>query len=163
VQLRARLLLAVGCAPARFFVYRAASTHRDHHAVYMGFPRAFYIKVGMASFVVSTFCLAACCAAVFALGCSLDTTQLKTRQRNRSPHPHTYTQQTNAQLGGLMELFMINTGFYSIVTKTEAERWEETREEREERARQFRASVVEQYKKRGLQPPSVLVKEQQRP
>lgn len=47
-------------------------------------------------------------------------------------------------------------GFYNIVTQTEAERWEQTREEREERARQFRTSVVEQYRRRGLEPPSVL-------
>lgn len=43
-----------------------------------------------------------------------------------------------------------------IVTKTEAERWEDKREEREARARQFRQSVLEQYKKRGLEPPPVL-------
>ncbi|GBF96917.1 hypothetical protein Rsub_08997 [Raphidocelis subcapitata] len=75
------------------------------------------------------------------------------------PHPRSFYLKLGAAcfvLGGCMELFMINTGFYNIVTQTEAERWEQTREEREERARQFRASVVEQYRRRGLEPPAAL-------
>lgn len=34
-------------------------------------------------------------------------------------------------LGAGMELFMIKTGFYSIVTRNEAERWEENRQRAE--------------------------------
>jgi hypothetical protein len=47
-------------------------------------------------------------------------------------------------------------GFYNIVAQTEAERWEATRDEREARAREFKASVLEQYKQRGLEPPPEL-------
>lgn len=61
-----------------------------------------------------------------------------------------------AVLGGLMELVMIHTGFYNIVTQTEAERWEQNRQEREARARLFKESVIAQYKQRGLEPPAVL-------
>jgi hypothetical protein len=50
------------------------------------------------------------------------------------------------------------TGFYSIVTQTEAERWEANREEREARAAKFRAEVVEQYRRRGLEPPPALAR-----
>lgn len=45
------------------------------------------------------------------------------------------------------------TGFYDIVTKTEAERWEEHRAEREARARALQASIVEQFRARGREPP----------
>ncbi|KAI8462240.1 MAG: hypothetical protein J3K34DRAFT_476422 [Monoraphidium minutum] len=64
--------------------------------------------------------------------------------------------QREQPVGGCMELFMLKTGFYNIVTQTEAERWEANREEREVRARRFKQSVVEQYRRRGQEPPAVL-------
>lgn len=60
-------------------------------------------------------------------------------------------------VGGCMELLMLKTGFYNVVTQTEAERWEHTREEREARAREFKRQVVEQYRARGKEPPAVVV------
>ena len=47
-------------------------------------------------------------------------------------------------------------GFYNIVTQTEAERWEQNRQEREALAREFQHSVVEQYRARGKEPPPIL-------
>eukprot|EP00877_Chromochloris_zofingiensis_P001852 jgi/Chrzof1/11668/Cz06g04130.t1 len=57
-------------------------------------------------------------------------------------------------VGACMELVMIKTGFYDIVTQTEAEHWEETRQQREERARKFREHLLQQAKQKGLQLPS---------
>ncbi|WIA14449.1 hypothetical protein OEZ85_002974 [Tetradesmus obliquus] len=62
-------------------------------------------------------------------------------------------------VGAGMEFFMINTGFYRIVTQAEAQNWEETRDLREQRAAALRQQLLEQYRKRGQAPPEALLKE----
>ncbi|KAK9808934.1 hypothetical protein WJX72_006590 [[Myrmecia] bisecta] len=53
--------------------------------------------------------------------------------------------------GGCMELFMIKTGFYDKVTQLEAERLEETREQREEFQRTLRAELERQAREKNVQ------------
>ena len=55
------------------------------------------------------------------------------------------------QLGAGMELFMIKTGFYEKVTELEAQRLEETREEREAFLAQLRAELERQAAEKGVQ------------
>ena len=50
-----------------------------------------------------------------------------------------------------MELFMIKTGFYEKVTELEAQRLEETREEREAFLAQLRAELERQAAEKGVQ------------
>ncbi|KAF8063728.1 SPAC24B11.05 [Scenedesmus sp. PABB004] len=60
-------------------------------------------------------------------------------------------------VGAGIELFMIKTGFYSIVTQAEAAAWEEGREERAARAAELRERVLEHYATRGQAPPPALL------
>jgi hypothetical protein len=43
------------------------------------------------------------------------------------------------------------------VTEAEAQKWEEHREEREQRAAQLKQRLLEQYRQRGQAPPEALV------
>ncbi|KAK9834203.1 hypothetical protein WJX81_007847 [Elliptochloris bilobata] len=52
--------------------------------------------------------------------------------------------------GGAMELFMIKTGFYDKVTQIEAERLEETREEREAFRRMLLEEVERQAREKNV-------------
>jgi hypothetical protein len=45
------------------------------------------------------------------------------------------------------------------VTEAEAQKWEEHREEREQRAADLKQRLLEQYRQRGQAPPEVLVKD----
>lgn len=45
------------------------------------------------------------------------------------------------------------------VTEAEAQKWEEHREEREQRAAQLKQRLLEQYRQRGQTPPEALVTE----
>jgi hypothetical protein len=47
----------------------------------------------------------------------------------------------------------------SSVTQAEAQNWEESREQREQRAAALRQQLLEQYRQRGQAPPEVLLKE----
>lgn len=53
-------------------------------------------------------------------------------------------------LGAGMEGFMIKTGFYDKVTEIEAERLEDTREEREAFQKMLRAEVDRQAKEKNV-------------
>ncbi|PRW39391.1 hypothetical protein C2E21_7054 [Chlorella sorokiniana] len=53
-------------------------------------------------------------------------------------------------LGAGMELFMIKTGFYEKVTEIEAQRLEETREQREQFLAQLRAELERQAAEKGV-------------
>ncbi|KAI7843634.1 hypothetical protein COHA_002874 [Chlorella ohadii] len=53
-------------------------------------------------------------------------------------------------LGAGMELFMIKTGFYEKVTEIEAQRLEETREQREQFLTQLRAELERQAAEKGV-------------
>lgn len=59
-------------------------------------------------------------------------------------------------MGACMELFMIKTGFYDIVTKSEAERWLEGKEERDKQRENLRQQVIRQFEERGLEVPKGL-------
>lgn len=50
-----------------------------------------------------------------------------------------------------METFMIRTGFYDKVTAIEAQRLEESREEREEFLRNLRAELAKQSQQKGVE------------
>ncbi|DBA66057.1 TPA: hypothetical protein ACH3X2_003061 [Trebouxia sp. C0005] len=54
-------------------------------------------------------------------------------------------------LGAGMEGFMIKTGFYDKVTEIEAERLEETREDREAFQKMLRAEIERQAKAKHVQ------------
>jgi hypothetical protein len=45
------------------------------------------------------------------------------------------------------------------VTEAEAQKWEEHREERQQRAADLKQRLLEQYRQRGQAPPEVLLKD----
>lgn len=59
-------------------------------------------------------------------------------------------------VGAAMELFMIKTGFYGIVTKTEAQRWEDTKEDREQQREALRDALVKSFQDKGMELPPAL-------
>jgi len=52
--------------------------------------------------------------------------------------------------GGCMEIFMIKTGFYGKVTELEAQRLDETREEREAFRTQLRNEIERQAREKHI-------------